>query len=374
MEVRALRNSYNLIAAGYGGAGAKEYKFIDLAYVPAPLKVNLEFHHNYHPLVRKPISFLIHLFFFRTLYKKNNFLKFRQKKEYELLSVQNFDMVLVHHLNDLPMAARLAQEKKVKRIVNLHEYYPLEGLDEDVNWKQTQPEIINICKRELPKADAVFCVGKIIADKYKEEFGINATIVTNSKPYLDLQPVQADTGKIKLIHHGNAFSTRGLEDLIKMVDLLGDNYSLDLMLMPSNLDYYEELKRSVKDNKRVRIIAPVPTDEISKFINKYDIGVYICIPSNFNNLNCLPNKFFEFIQARLAIAIAPSPEMANLVRSYDLGVVAKDFTAESLADEIRKLSIEKIMHHKMQSHKNARHLSAEESEAIIKQTVDKLIS
>jgi hypothetical protein len=35
--------------------------------------------------------------------------------------------------------------------------------------------------------------------------------------------------------------------------------------------------------------------------------------------------FVEFIQARLAVAVDPSPEMARLVQRYGCGVVAPDF-------------------------------------------------
>jgi hypothetical protein len=30
----------------------------------------------------------------------------------------------------------------------------------------------------------------------------------------------------------------------------------------------------------------------------------------------LPNKFFEFIQARLAVAIWPSPEMSKITKTF----------------------------------------------------------
>ena len=56
----------------------------------------------------------------------------------------------------------------------------------------------------------------------------------------------------------------------------------------------------------------------------------------------LPNKFFEFIQARLAIAIVPSPEMARLTREFDCGVVAEDFSSLSLARALTGLTAQGI--------------------------------
>ena len=53
--------------------------------------------------------------------------------------------------------------------------------------------------------------------------------------------------------------------------------------------------------------------EIVDTIAEYDIGLFILSPINFNYYHALPNKLFEFIQARLAIAVSPSPEMARIV-------------------------------------------------------------
>jgi hypothetical protein len=61
----------------------------------------------------------------------------------------------------------------------------------------------------------------------------------------------------------------------------------------------------------------------------------------------LPNKFFEFVQARLAVAIGPSPEMARLVRQYGFGVVSDSFDARELATRIAALTpkdIERLKH------------------------------
>jgi len=100
-------------------------------------------------------------------------------------------------------------------------------------------------------------------------------------------------------------------------------------------------------------------------LNQYDIGVYILEPSSFNNFHALPNKFFEFVQARLAIGIAPSPEMARIVKEYDLGVVAEDFSPESLATRLMNLDHEKINYYKLQSHKVSRLMSAEQNHKIL---------
>ena len=42
---------------------------------------------------------------------------------------------------------------------------------------------------------------------------------------------------------------------------------------------------------------------IAQEINQYDIGVYLLRDGNLNNKYAMPNKLYEFVQARLADAV-----------------------------------------------------------------------
>ena len=132
------------------------------------------------------------------------------------------------------------------------------------------------------------------------------------------------------------------------------------------------LKQKYKDDKRVSFIDPVGTHEISKKINEYDIGIYILPPLNFNNINALPNKFFEFIQGRLAVAIGPMPAMAEIVKRYSLGVVAQDYTSRSLATAIKNLSRENIYKCKKNAEAAAMELSEEKNKQTLLEEIKKL--
>ena len=73
-------------------------------------------------------------------------------------------------------------------------------------------------------------------------------------------------------------------------------------------------------------------------IAQYDIGLFLLSPANFNYYHALPNKLFEFVQARLAVAIGPSPEMARIVNDHDLGIVAPDFEPTTMAAHLNALT------------------------------------
>jgi len=150
---------------------------------------------------------------------------------------------------------------------------------------------------------------------------------------------------------------------------LDARFRLDLMLVADGglQGYLEKLRGMAESDSRIRFLPPVPMQEVVRFSSQYDIGLYLLEPNSFNHLHALPNKFFEFIQARLAVAIGPLPEMARIVRQYDCGVVSSDFAPKSLAERLMALDHAKINYYKSQSHKAARELCAEQNK-------DKLLS
>ena len=57
---------------------------------------------------------------------------------------------------------------------------------------------------------------------------------------------------------------------------------------------------------------------------------------NFNYRYCLPNKFFESIQARLMLLCGPSAEMEYLIDKYELGTIGTGFEADDILATLAK--------------------------------------
>jgi glycosyltransferase involved in cell wall biosynthesis len=232
-----------------------------------------------------------------------------------------------------------------------------------------------LCRDHLPHAASVITVCAGIADEYARVFGIPRPKVVMNTPSLQLltpRPVSPD--RVRMVHHGGATRSRRIETMIHMLDHLDARFSLDLILMPSDPAYLTELRTLARGKDRVRFLDPVPMPEIPAMLNHYDLGLYLLEPNSFNNRHALPNKFFEFIQARLAIAIGPSPEMARLVREHDLGIVAEDFSARSLATALNTLTAERLQAYKTNAHRAASSLCWETESRVLGHEIDRLLA
>ncbi len=281
--------------------------------------------------------------------------------------------IITHEPYFFPYLSKLKDKLNFKLIFNAHEYYPLEFEDRK-GWATTwQPYYENLYRAFLPKVDLMINVCQSIAEKCKKEFNTDSIVIPNASVYHDLQPYKNVSDQpIRIIHHGGCQPGRKIEEMIEVAKYLGQGYQVDFMLTLADKIYYRHIQKLAAAVSNVRIIEPVEFNSIVPFINQYDIGLYILPPTNFNNSVALPNKLFEFLQARLCIAIGPSFEMSRYVEEYNLGIVSNDFSPESLAVKIKSLSREDIYQYKLNAHKVAKELSAEQYNDLLLQAIQKL--
>jgi hypothetical protein len=294
------------------------------------------------------------------------------------LEGRTFDLIIANDIESLPLAFKIKKTEKI--LFDAHEFAPRHFEDKLV-WRIFFQRFNKyLCKHYLPQVDQMITVGSGLAHEYAAHYPVKPIVVTNANYYATLTPTPVNEKKIRLIHHGAANPSRQLEIMIEMMNYLDERFTLDLMLLTPSIankktrSYLDSLKNLIKGNPRITIVPPVKSSEVVSFIHPYDMGIFLLPPINFNYANTLPNKLFDFIQARLAIGIGPTPEMASLVNTHQLGVVADDFTAQSLAQKINSLTAAEISFFKSQADKAALELSAEKNNIILNDLVSNLIN
>lgn len=376
-QVRSLHKHYHLTIAT---DDTNAIHLTEHIFLPSDIKgdrIPLNFHFNYPFLIKKIVSLLIKIFYLNAFRLENKIdFEFWNKNKhiefYNILSKTDYNLVLIHHLPLLPLAKKLSEDKGVPLILNAHEYYPLE-FDQNKNWKKNSKEgVINLCKSYFKYVDLMYTVNESIKKEYLKEFNIDSLVIRNDKPFYDLYPIKNKFDQIKIVHHGAAVREREIERMINVMDYLPSNFTLFLMLVPTDLEYYNELKETISHSLNIKLVDPVGTEQIPLFLNQFDIGIYILPPKNFNLINALPNKFFEFVQARLAIITSPNEEMKFLIHKYNLGGVSKDYSPRSMANEILKLK-DIILEKKINVHNSAHELSSENSDKLVLKSIKKIL-
>lgn len=285
------------------------------------------------------------------------------------LAAEEYDLVISHDIVMMPLVARITENKKTKILLDAREFYP-KAYDDQWRWRlESKPVYEYLCEQYLPECDKIITVSSGLAQEYKQTYHVEPEVFMSLPTFRDLSPVPVKGDRIRMIHHGVAHPARRTELMIEMMDYVDERFSLDLMLLVGSGKYWNKIVSMIRRRKNVQLIPPVPLQEIVPVTNQYDIGLYLLPPSNFNVKHSLPNKFFEFIQARVAVAIGPSVEMKEIVQKFNCGVISKDFDPKSLAYELNQLTPEKIMEFKKNSHEAARELNSEANAKRIQEIV-----
>ena len=287
------------------------------------------------------------------------------------------DLVLANDVESLPLAFHIAEQHQCPVVLDAHEYAPRHFEDKLV-WRMFfQPLNMYLCRKYIPRVKSMMTIGKGLANEYEKNFHIKPVVITNASHFHNLTPFPVKQNAIRLVHHGIATPSRKLELMIEMMNYLDERFTLDMYLLLSShgssktKNYPDHLKALASKNSRVRILDPIKSELIVTKINEYDMGVFLIPPINFNYENTLPNKLFDFIQARLAIAVGPTPEMAEIVNHYNLGVVSEDFSAKSLADKLNRLTAEDLTTFKINTAKAAQQLNAEGNAILLMEVIER---
>lgn len=273
------------------------------------------------------------------------------------------DVVVANDAIAVPLALELRPRIGVH--ADLHEFAPRQGEDK-LQWRLLVGPLMDWACRSLSRVDAVSTVAPGIADEYARRYGIQRPLVVpNATTYrADIEPTPVNR-PLRLVHTGVAGRARKIEVMIDAVAIANaerpGTATLDLVLVPGDEAYISELegKAALVPEDAVRLRPPVSFSEIVPMLRDYDIGIFLCPPSTFNLRHALPNKLFEFIQARLAVLIGPSPEMESIVRGHGVGWVADDFKAHSAAEVLNSLTYSEVAGKKAASHAGASELSSE---------------
>jgi hypothetical protein len=290
------------------------------------------------------------------------------------LAGRRFDLVIANEARALPLAHAVNQGAPVWG--DMHEWAPEERTN-ILSWRLlVAPFMRWVCATYLPMTQAVTTVNGSIARLYDEQFGVNTEVVRNAISLQDLRPSAVDDSTIRLVHSGAAVPGRSLETLINATIEAGERFTLDLYLMKAGDggSYWEQLRSLSARSSRVTFHEPVAPQQLPATLNGYDIGIMCLEPKTTNHRFMLPNKFFDFVQARLGVVFSPAVETSALIEKYGLGLVTDGFTVGSLVEALRSITRDDVLRFKANADVAAPLLSSTQDEEVQRGILGRLLS
>lgn len=253
------------------------------------------------------------------------------------LLFKKFDVITSNDLDTLPAGFLASKLKKKKLIFDSHELFPEVPELVGRNFVKKIWELME--KLFYPGIKYSYTVCDSIASFYKKKYGMNMQVIRNL-------PVQKKTPDVKvnlkqsnekiILYQGAVNVGRGLELVIRSMNYI-DNARFFII---GEGDILEKLRKMVNDTglvNKVFFTGRIPVIELHSYTVQADIGISLEENLGLNYYYALPNKLFDYIQAKVPVLVSDFPEMGALVKKYDIGQTTASVNPEELADIIKKM-------------------------------------
>ena len=251
-------------------------------------------------------------------------------------------LIISNDLDTLPASRLASRVRKVKLIYDSHELFT--QVPELIERRLIQGIWKWIESRNVPKLDHAVTVSYSIAQIYRRLYRTKFSVVRNVPKKRDPSPdprVKKDyEGRMIIIYQGALNVGRGLELMIETMQFLEKT----VLLLVGTGDIEERLKAIVKQKKlgeKIEFRGRVVPDQLFPLTCSADLGISLEEDRGLNYRYALPNKLFDYIQARIPVLCSDLPEISRIVRTYGVGVVTGEREPEKLAGIIRYIFREK---------------------------------
>lgn len=383
-----LEAGWQVVVAGFEGRSPRptEWTFISLANrprsraLPYRLALRLQYElgkilyiHARHvaPLARLGARLA---YFSLANWRQNHFEVLRLA---ERLPDLEPDLIVAHDYHTVGPAHALARRFRAPWVIDAHEYARGQYMH-DPEWVR-DGRLFTTALQDyyFARADAVTTVCDGIADLLNAEQTLRRPVTTiRSVPSLQRQTFRPVGDTITVLYHGIIAEDRGLRRAIESMPLWRPEFRF-VVRGDGPLAVADELRtlaRRLGVANRLTIEPPVSFAEIVPAANKADIGYFAQEDISPQKRFTLPNKFFEYMMAGLALCVSDLPEMARLVRKHHLGVLVPEFTPDAIANAINGFTRERIESFKRASLAASEQLHWDAEKQVMLELFEELIS
>jgi len=246
-------------------------------------------------------------------------------------------LLVANDLDTLPANYLVSRIRRIPLLYDSHELFT--EVPELVGREFVKRSWLFLERKMLPRISHAITVSPSVASWYRSAYGIEMHIIRNlpeycSREYIDSIKTVSDPPVI--IYQGALNKGRGLENLILSMMHLKD-YRLHLL---GDGDIRGELEGLVREKgleDKVLFLGHRSFHELQQFTVSASLGISLEENIGLNYYYALPNKLFDYIQARIPVLVSDFPEMGRIIDEYMVGMKLAVRDPETIARTIDKM-------------------------------------
>ena len=258
-----------------------------------------------------------------------------------LLLFSKTDLLVSNDLDTLLANFLASRIKKKTLFYDSHEYYT--ETPELVNRKGIQKIWERIEKWIFPKLKNVYTVNDSIAGLYQEKYGVSVDVIKNVpfKKKYEITKTRKELGlpenkKIILLQGAGINIQRGAEEMLEAMNNI-DNAVFVILGGGDVLDILKDKVKFQKLDDKVIFIPKQPMDKVYQYTVHADLGITFDKDTNLNYHFSLPNKIFDYIQARVPVLASPLVEIKKVIETYKIGSTIENHDPKHIAKKINEI-------------------------------------
>ncbi|MCJ2054932.1 glycosyltransferase [Methylobacterium sp. J-070] len=268
------------------------------------------------------------------------------------------DVVYANDLDTLVAAHMLHRVNGAKIVYDAHEVYP-EQLPTHMRGHIWHRFYTALEKELIPFSQCRFTVCGAIADYFRTEYHADGFVTIHNVPSIRHLPNVATLERRnhvpRVLYHGAYFAYRGLDEMVEAA-----RYVPNALFVLRGIGEYESVLRAHVERvglaDKVHFEQPVKVTELVETAAFCDIGLNPFVNVCKNTEFALPNKFFEYMMAGLAVMSSDLVEMRALTEKLKVGRLFPKLDPHEIAHALNVLIAEpdKLAEYRVNAYEAAR--------------------
>lgn len=247
------------------------------------------------------------------------------------LLFSRFDLLLANDLDTLPANYIISRTKKKPLVYDSHEYFTevpelIDRPKVKLFWEWLERKMVPRLEHAYTVCDSI---AKIYTEKYNTVFHVVRNVSSVRFSVDDESSSRNVTPKI-ILYQGAVNAGRGLRQAVLSMKLVeGAN-----LVIAGDGDKRTDIENLIKQEglgEKVKFLGRLPFEELEKLTPLASIGLSVEEDTGLNYHYALPNKLFDYIASLVPVVVSDLPEMAGIVRKYNIGMVTSSLQPEKLA-------------------------------------------
>lgn len=175
----------------------------------------------------------------------------------------------------------------------------------------------------LPRARHLTAASPLIAEAYREHYGVSADVVLNVFPLAEAPPPPEERRPFTLDNPARVYwfsqtigPGRGLEGAVRLLARLRVPVELQLRGFSTG-NYARQLQEQAAAQglrHAIRFLPPAPAAEMARLAAQADVGLSVEETTPLNRDLCLTNKIFVHLLAGLPVVLSPTRAQVAIAR------------------------------------------------------------